>query len=145
MSPTRFACELVSILVLVTQHNLSPSTGRITNRCSLISKRVTSNSIRSLHSFPRPLHDLKAEYSSLGHTNCGQGLCYSGRAPGILLNESPTFTRLTVAFRRRGIEARMKLVKPVGAWFSQVGRLHQVHHLWQYSYAFLAVHILWTN
>ncbi|KAG8701288.1 hypothetical protein FRC08_004182 [Ceratobasidium sp. 394] len=34
---------------------------------------------------------------------------------------------------RRGIEARQQLVKPVGAWFSQVGRLHQVHHLWQYA------------
>ena len=35
-------------------------------------------------------------------------------------------------FRRRGIEARRKSVAPVGAWFSQVGRLHQVHHMWQY-------------
>ena len=34
--------------------------------------------------------------------------------------------------RRRGIEARRKIVRPVGAWFSQVGRLHQVYHLWQY-------------
>lgn len=34
---------------------------------------------------------------------------------------------------RRGIEARQELVKPVGAWFSQVGRLHQVHHMWQYT------------
>ena len=34
--------------------------------------------------------------------------------------------------RRSGIEARRKFVEPVGAWFSQVGRLHQVHHLWQY-------------
>jgi len=33
---------------------------------------------------------------------------------------------------RRGIEARKQLVAPVGAWFSQVGRLNQVHHLWQY-------------
>ncbi|KAF7966217.1 hypothetical protein HWV62_39479 [Athelia sp. TMB] len=33
---------------------------------------------------------------------------------------------------RSGIEARRKFVEPVGAWFSQVGRLHQVHHLWQY-------------
>ncbi|EMD32643.1 hypothetical protein CERSUDRAFT_58176 [Gelatoporia subvermispora B] len=33
---------------------------------------------------------------------------------------------------RRGIEARRKLLAPVGAWFSQVGRLHQVHHMWQY-------------
>jgi len=34
--------------------------------------------------------------------------------------------------RRKGIEARRKFVRPVGAWFSQVGRLHQVYHLWQY-------------
>lgn len=34
--------------------------------------------------------------------------------------------------RRRGIEARRKFVAPVGAWFSQIGRLHQVHHMWQY-------------
>ncbi|KAF8921923.1 hypothetical protein CPB85DRAFT_1209757 [Mucidula mucida] len=33
---------------------------------------------------------------------------------------------------RRGIDARRKFVAPVGAWFSQVGRLHQVHHMWQY-------------
>ncbi|KZT08669.1 NIPSNAP-domain-containing protein [Laetiporus sulphureus 93-53] len=33
---------------------------------------------------------------------------------------------------RRGLEARRKFVEPVGAWFSQVGRLHQVHHMWQY-------------
>jgi len=33
---------------------------------------------------------------------------------------------------RGGIEARRKLVAPIGAWFSQVGRLHQVHHMWQY-------------
>ena len=44
--------------------------------------------------------------------------------------------RLLIVFdrRRRGIEARKQFVKPVGAWFSQVGRLHQVHHLWQYPY-----------
>jgi len=34
---------------------------------------------------------------------------------------------------RAGIEARKKLMAPVGAWYSQVGRLHQVHHLWQYK------------
>ncbi|KAJ2921022.1 hypothetical protein H1R20_g16073, partial [Candolleomyces eurysporus] len=33
---------------------------------------------------------------------------------------------------RRGIEARRQFVAPVGAWFSQIGRLHQTHHLWQY-------------
>ncbi|KAJ7878618.1 nipsnap family protein [Mycena leptocephala] len=44
--------------------------------------------------------------------------------PGTLLEWENTW--------RRGIEARRKFVAPVGAWFSQVGRLHQVHHLWQY-------------
>lgn len=33
---------------------------------------------------------------------------------------------------RRGLEARRKFVEPIGAWFAQVGRLHQVHHMWQY-------------
>ncbi|KAF8346944.1 NIPSNAP-domain-containing protein [Amanita rubescens] len=33
---------------------------------------------------------------------------------------------------RRGIDARRKFVTPVGAWFSQIGRLHEVHHMWQY-------------
>ncbi|KAJ7070781.1 hypothetical protein C8F01DRAFT_975748, partial [Mycena amicta] len=45
--------------------------------------------------------------------------------PGTLLEWENTW--------RRGIEARRKFVSPVGAWFSQIGRLHQVHHLWQYS------------
>ncbi|TFK77446.1 NIPSNAP-domain-containing protein [Pluteus cervinus] len=34
---------------------------------------------------------------------------------------------------RRGIEARRKYVSPIGAWFSQIGSLHQVHHLWQFE------------
>lgn len=34
---------------------------------------------------------------------------------------------------RVGIEARAKVVAPVGAWFSQIGRLHVVHHMWQYK------------
>ncbi|KAI0348293.1 NIPSNAP-domain-containing protein [Trametopsis cervina] len=33
---------------------------------------------------------------------------------------------------RRGIEARRHFVEPVGAWFSQIGRLHHVYHMWQY-------------
>ncbi|KAI0783307.1 NIPSNAP-domain-containing protein [Abortiporus biennis] len=44
--------------------------------------------------------------------------------PGALLAWEQTW--------RQGIEARRKFVAPVGAWFSQVGRLHQVHHMWQY-------------
>ena len=38
------------------------------------------------------------------------------------------------SFRRVGLEARLASGHyPVGAWFSQVGKLHQVHHLWQYQ------------
>ncbi|KAF8846122.1 NIPSNAP-domain-containing protein [Paxillus ammoniavirescens] len=44
--------------------------------------------------------------------------------PGTLLEWENTW--------RKGIEARRKFVAPVGAWFSQIGRLHQVHHIWQY-------------
>ncbi|KAI1782696.1 NIPSNAP-domain-containing protein [Ganoderma leucocontextum] len=44
--------------------------------------------------------------------------------PGTLLQWEQTW--------RKGIEARRQFVEPVGAWFSQVGRLHQVHHMWQY-------------
>jgi len=44
--------------------------------------------------------------------------------PGTLLEWETTW--------RRGIEARRKYTAPVGAWFSQIGKLHQVHHLWQY-------------
>jgi len=44
--------------------------------------------------------------------------------PGTLLEWESTW--------RRGIEARRKITAPVGAWFSQVGHLHQVHHMWQY-------------
>jgi hypothetical protein len=36
--------------------------------------------------------------------------------------------------RRVGLEARLKSGhQPVGAWFSQLGTLHQVHHMWHYS------------
>jgi len=44
--------------------------------------------------------------------------------PGVLLQWEQAW--------RKGLEARRKFVEPVGAWFSQAGRLHQVHHMWQY-------------
>lgn len=34
--------------------------------------------------------------------------------------------------RRRGLEARRPYQEPVGAWFSHVGRLHTVFHIWEY-------------
>ncbi|KAI8849613.1 hypothetical protein BC829DRAFT_369222 [Chytridium lagenaria] len=33
---------------------------------------------------------------------------------------------------KKGLEARRQFVQPVGAWFSQVGDLNYVHHLWAY-------------
>ncbi|KAI9015188.1 hypothetical protein BC832DRAFT_547657 [Gaertneriomyces semiglobifer] len=33
---------------------------------------------------------------------------------------------------RRGLEARKRFVQPVGAWFSQLGPLNWVHHMWAY-------------
>ncbi|GAA98598.1 uncharacterized protein L969DRAFT_95172 [Mixia osmundae IAM 14324] len=34
---------------------------------------------------------------------------------------------------RRGLEARRKFVEPIGAWFAQIGSLHNVVHMWQYD------------
>ncbi|KAJ3213196.1 hypothetical protein HDU67_003174 [Dinochytrium kinnereticum] len=34
---------------------------------------------------------------------------------------------------KKGLEARRKFVQPVGAWFSQLGDLNYVHHLWAYE------------
>ncbi|WFD31405.1 hypothetical protein MSPP1_002440 [Malassezia sp. CBS 17886] len=33
---------------------------------------------------------------------------------------------------RRGLEARRPYAEPVGAWFSHVGQLHTVFHIWEY-------------
>ncbi|CAJ0762233.1 12000_t:CDS:2, partial [Entrophospora sp. SA101] len=32
----------------------------------------------------------------------------------------------------RGLECRRQFCEPVGAWFSQLGFLNCVHHMWQY-------------
>lgn len=34
--------------------------------------------------------------------------------------------------RRKGLEARRPYQEPVGAWFSHVGELHTVFHIWEY-------------
>ena len=34
---------------------------------------------------------------------------------------------------RTGLLARKQVMKPVGAWFSQMGQLNQVTHIWQYD------------
>ncbi|KAI9488100.1 hypothetical protein BDB00DRAFT_66798 [Zychaea mexicana] len=33
---------------------------------------------------------------------------------------------------RKGLECRRQYCAPVGAWFSQLGELHSVHHMWTY-------------
>lgn len=35
--------------------------------------------------------------------------------------------------RRIGLDARRKFVEPIAAFFSQVGELHQVIHMWHYK------------
>jgi hypothetical protein len=34
---------------------------------------------------------------------------------------------------RKGLEARASVNKPVGAFFSQIGELNYVHHIWPYK------------
>jgi hypothetical protein len=34
---------------------------------------------------------------------------------------------------QKGIECRRQVMEPVGAWFSQLGALNRVHHLWQFA------------
>ena len=33
-----------------------------------------------------------------------------------------------------GLRARRELISPIGAWFSQLGQLNQVHQMYQYQY-----------
>ena len=33
-----------------------------------------------------------------------------------------------------GLKARKDLISPVGAWFSQLGQLNQVHQMYQFPY-----------
>ncbi|KAK9455097.1 hypothetical protein V1511DRAFT_499446, partial [Dipodascopsis uninucleata] len=34
---------------------------------------------------------------------------------------------------KKGIECRRQVMEPVGAWFTQLGELNRVHHLWQFA------------
>jgi hypothetical protein len=34
---------------------------------------------------------------------------------------------------KKGIECRRQVMEPVGAWFTQLGSLNRVHHLWQFA------------
>jgi hypothetical protein len=42
--------------------------------------------------------------------------------------------------RRIGLDARKKFVEPIAAFFSQVGELHQVIHMWHYEVGFFELH-----
>ncbi|CAJ0906368.1 17112_t:CDS:2, partial [Entrophospora sp. SA101] len=37
-----------------------------------------------------------------------------------------------ICLEHRGLECRRQFCEPVGAWFSQLGLLNRVHHMWQY-------------
>jgi hypothetical protein len=43
-----------------------------------------------------------------------------------------TFAYLLLYNRHKGLECRRQFCEPVGAWFSQLGALNYVHHMWQY-------------
>lgn len=34
---------------------------------------------------------------------------------------------------RKGLEYRKQVMEPVGAWFTHLGRLNRVHHIWQFA------------
>ena len=45
----------------------------------------------------------------------------------LFLESSPCINNNNI--RKKGLKARQKYVQPVGAWFSQLGELHVVHHV----------------
>lgn len=34
---------------------------------------------------------------------------------------------------KKGLEYRKQVMEPVGAWFTHMGRVNRVHHLWQFA------------
>lgn len=52
-------------------------------------------------------------------------------------NELVSFSRFIfifshATFRRKGLDCRRKFCEPVGAWFTQLGELNTVYHMWTY-------------
>lgn len=41
------------------------------------------------------------------------------------------FTHI-ISYRRKGLECRRQFCEPVGAWFTQLGELNTVYHMWTY-------------
>ena len=39
---------------------------------------------------------------------------------------------LAIIFRRKGLECRRQFCEPIGAWFTQLGDLNTVYHMWAY-------------
>lgn len=130
---TRTLVYLPEHVFLFNIDDILNSTRTTTARFFSTYKPEICSSTRSSPSSHHLRHGLKAASSNSGRTSCNLGFCCSGKTPGKPITQGVR-AHLTTMTRRRGIEARMKFVAPVGAWFSQVGRLHQVHHLWQYPY-----------
>lgn len=54
---------------------------------------------------------------------------------GLLLQITCMFDSHTHTFiRRKGLECRRQFCEPVGAWFTQLGELNTVYHMWTYPY-----------
>ncbi|KAK9449642.1 NIPSNAP-domain-containing protein [Limtongia smithiae] len=88
--------------------------------------------LRRLRPLLRSRHtDLMQEFSFWGGTAAPRDLggIFELRSyelqPGRLLEWESSW--------RRGIEYRRQVMEPVGAWFTQLGALNTVHHLWQFA------------
>lgn len=53
--------------------------------------------------------------------------------PGHLLEWERIWYVWRANIRRQGLEARRPFTEPLGAWFSRLGELHQVFHLWKFD------------
>lgn len=76
---------------------------------------------------------LKNEGGYLTFTRFSPVICLNGNIIGIYINGwENIFVLLFKSFRRKGLECRSQFCEPVGAWFSQLGNLHTVQHMWTY-------------
>ncbi|XP_062520668.1 protein NipSnap homolog isoform X2 [Corticium candelabrum] len=84
-----------------------------------VSQSCVSQQTIMLHLFP---------WCEVGHPATEGGI-YEYRSytlkPGVLAQWSHRF--------QQGIHARMLYSKPLGVWFSEIGPLNAVHHIWHYN------------
>lgn len=59
---------------------------------------------------------------------CWNGKCIGKGGQRLVVKK----LRADLFLRRKGLECRRQFCEPVGAWFSQLGELHTVHHMWTY-------------